>query len=112
MSEPITDMLATAIVQFEVTASTGDEAVTSARSIFQDAMEESDLIGGGGLGPLKALHAESDGRMTYLASAVALFRILVPHGDDPMRTASDRLDVEIDDSPILSSGAVCTVEDD
>jgi len=112
VSDPVTDMLATAIVQFEVTASTGEEAIALARSTFVDAMEESDLIGGGGLGPLKALHAEPDGRTTYIASAVALFRILVPHGEDAMGIAGDRLDVEIDESPILSSGAVCTVEDD
>lgn len=112
MSEPVTDMLATAIVQFDLEAMTGDEAVAKAKTMFDDAMEDSDLIGGGGIGPLKCMKIRQDGPSDYLASAVALFRVLVPHGDDAMEVAKDRLNVEIDDSPIFSSGAVCTVEDD
>lgn len=112
MSEQVTDMLATAIVQFELEAWTGDEAVARARKMFDETMEESDLIGGGGIGPLKCLWTESGRTSLYLASGLALFRVLVPHGEDAMETASARLAVEIEDSPIFSSGAVCTVEDD
>jgi hypothetical protein len=112
MNDPVTDMLATAIVQFDLEASTGDEAVSKAKSMFDDAMEDSDLVGGGGIGPLKCLEARQDGPSSYLASAVALFRVLVRHSDDPMEIARERLEAEIEESPLFSSGAVCTVEDD
>lgn len=105
------DMTATAIVQFEVEARTGDEAVSKARSMFDDAIEQSDLMGSGGLGPLRTLRMVPDGASTYLASATALFQVLVPQGADAMQVASDRLAAEIEESPFLDCGAVCSVHD-
>jgi hypothetical protein len=105
-------MLATAIVQFDVEAATGDEAVARAKEMFDDATEDSDLVGAGGIGPVRCTETRQGGPSSYLASGVALFRVLVPQGDDPMEVARERLAVEIEESPIFSSGAVCTVEDD
>lgn len=112
MSGHATDMLATAIVQFQVEARGGDEALVMARDAFQSVVEDSDLIGDGGLGPLLWMGLADKDKNTYLASATALFRVIVPEDGDAMSLASEMLQAEIADSPIFSSGAVCTVVDD
>ncbi len=106
------DMLANAIIQFEVRCLQGEDASQKAKSSLEEIVESSDLFGFGHLGPLVMTDVYHNGSSVHVASAIVGFRILVEDDDEPMPIASARLAWEVKKLHLQSTSAVCMVEDD
>jgi hypothetical protein len=106
------DMLATAVLHFTLDAVDAAEARTRAERLFDQAIEDSDLLGGGGFGTVVIRTPRFGEASTYLATGVGLFRVLVESDDDSVETASERLKDELQESTLFTMGAVCGVVDD